>query len=171
MAWDESKVKRVKKGVSEGGQFTTKEGIERAGTAAREAAGLTKDGWRTGSGDIELAKRFMEARNRLAKDKAGFLSDYTADELAKSGKRIFLHEDGENGFLVDNGDLQNLFSTNRKGSRSVLLAIEQGAKTLDCFDGFLPGYYSGFGFKEYKREANWTPGGPDVVFMRMEKKE
>ena len=56
MAWDESKVKRVKKGSSEGGQFTTKEGIERAGTAAREAAGLTKDGWRTGSGDTELAK-------------------------------------------------------------------------------------------------------------------
>lgn len=43
MAWDESKVKRVSKGRREGGQFTTKEGIERAATAAREAAGLPPD--------------------------------------------------------------------------------------------------------------------------------
>ena len=25
--------------------------------------------------------------------------------------------------------------------------------------------------EEYKREANWTPGGPDVVFMRLKDKK
>ena len=47
-------------------------------------------------------------------------------------------------------------------------AIElDGVQYLDCFDGFLPSYYEKFGFVEYKREANWTEGGPDVVYMRM----
>jgi len=50
-----------------------------------------------------------------------------------------------------------------------LTAIDAGAKTLDCFDLYLPGWYSKFGFKEYKREANWTEGEPDVVYMRLEK--
>ena len=27
-------------------------------------------------------------------------------------------------------------------------------------------FYEQFGFKEFKREANWTPGGPDNVYMR-----
>lgn len=49
--------------------------------------------------------------------------------------------------------------------------VASGARTLDCFDGFLPKYYSGFGFEEYKREANWTLGEPDVVYMRLRKEQ
>ena len=40
------------------------------------------------------------------------------------------------------------------------------ARTLDCFDGFLPDFYAEFGFVEYKREPNWDPKGADVVYMR-----
>ena len=91
--------------------------------------------------------------------------------MANSDKELFLHEDGKNGFILDNGDLQSVFSTNNQGKRSVWLAIAKGAVTLDCFDGFLPDWYPHFGFEEYKREPNWTPGEADVVFMRLRKDE
>lgn len=51
------------------------------------------------------------------------------------------------------------------GSALAESAVENGAQVLDCFDGFLPAFYERFGFREYRRDANWTPGGPDVVFM------
>lgn len=82
---------------------------------------------------------------------------------------MLLHEYVYNRFILDNGDLQSVFSTNNQGKRSVWLAIERGAVTLDCLDDFLPGWYSQFGFEEYKREANLTPGEADVVFMRLRK--
>ncbi|MGW4158714.1 hypothetical protein [Streptomyces sp. NPDC004788] len=49
----------------------------------------------------------------------------------------------------------------------VRAAIAHGAHLLDCFDGFLPTYYRGFGFVETERIPNWTPGQPDVVFMAL----
>ena len=51
------------------------------------------------------------------------------------------------------------------GSRLVGDALHNGAEVLDCFDGFLPEFYARHGFVEVTREPNWTPGGPDVVFM------
>lgn len=171
MSWNEQDHPRVSEGKTGGGQFTTKEGIDRAGKAAQESAGLTKGGWRSGKHDLELAKKFIEARDQLAKDKIGYLSDYTPEELARSNKELFLHEDGMNGFALEDGDLQNLFSVNHQGGRSILVAIEKGAKTLDCFDPWLPKRYAEFGFVEYKREANWTAGGPDVVYMRLKEKK
>ena len=56
------------------------------------------------------------------------------------------------------------------GRRSMELVLAKGAQTLDCFDGFLPDFYSKFGFVEYKREPNWVPGKADVVYMRLEDK-
>lgn len=50
------------------------------------------------------------------------------------------------------------------------LVLAKGAQTLDCFDGFLPDFYSKFGFVGYKREPNWVPGKADVVYMRLEDK-
>lgn len=92
---------RVPAGKTEGGQFTTKDGIDAAGRAAEEAAGLTENGWRIGKHDLELAKRFIEARDKLPGKRIGFLSDYTAEEMANSDKELFLHEDGKNGFILD----------------------------------------------------------------------
>ena len=59
----------------------------------------------------------------------------------------------------------------RKGSGDEELARRfLEARTLDCFDGYLPDFYSKFGFVEYKREPNWVPGKADVVYMRLEDK-
>lgn len=51
------------------------------------------------------------------------------------------------------------------GSQLVSDALHNGAEVLDCFDGFLPEFYARHGFVEVTREPNWTPGGPDVVYM------
>jgi len=51
------------------------------------------------------------------------------------------------------------------GKTLVKFAIEKGAKSLDCFDGYLVEFYSKEGFMEVYREPNWNEGGADVVFM------
>lgn len=81
-----------------------------------------------------------------------------------------LSPDGKSGFGVTfNHELIGLFSlVPGRGKDMVEEAIGlDHVEYLDCFDGFLPSYYEQFGFVEYKREANWTEGGPDVVYMRM----
>lgn len=96
------------------------------------------------------------------------LGRYTVDEY--SLMRCFLTSDGGAGFAIkSDGDLVNVFNlTGIKGFGSILVnaAIELGAQKLDCFDGFLPEFYAGFGFREVSREKNWTEGQPDVVYMR-----
>lgn len=61
--------------------------------------------------------------------------------------------------------LFNNSTTRGLGRELVKAAIGSGAIHLDCFDGFLVGYYQSLGFVETHREPNWTPGGPDVVYM------
>lgn len=163
------------KGSPIGGQFTTGPGgsgksQDTIVEAAREAAGLTPPGWESSRGNMEVARNFVKARNEVPERFQHVLSHSNADELIEAGAEIFLHEDGMNGFLISpEGDLQNLFSNNSKGRDTLLTAIKAGAKTLDCFDVYLPGWYAKFGFVEYKREANWTEGEPDIVYMRLEK--
>ena len=83
----------------------------------------------------------------------------------------FLAAGGKAGFVISReGDLQQVFNASDEkgiGAHLIRHAIDKGARTLDCFDGFLPSYYSRFGFEEVGREANWTPGGPDVVYMAL----
>lgn len=87
--------------------------------------------------------------------------------------RYFLHADGKSGFGLlyhDSGDAEliALFSlVSGRGPDMVRLSVVNGANLLDCFDGFLPKYYESFGFSEYARESNWTPGLPDVVYMSL----
>jgi hypothetical protein len=97
------------------------------------------------------------------------VSDYSVEELGQM--KLFLLKGGKAGYAIKNGDeLVNLFNAGGKathlaGQWLVLHAIEQGARRLDCFDSGLPEFYAKFGFKEVRREKNWTPGEPDVVFM------
>ena len=72
------------------------------------------------------------------------------------------------GYAVsENGKLTSVFSSIKgQGTNIMQSAIKNGARHLDCFDGFLPTFYSKFGFKEVRREKNWTAGQPDVVYMR-----
>lgn len=98
----------------------------------------------------------------------------TSPFVESDGARYFLDVDdvaarGMAGFVIRaDGDLTNVFSTSRgQGDRLMAAALEAGAETLDCFDGYLPTFYARHGFVIYAREANWTPGGPDVVFMAL----
>ena len=74
------------------------------------------------------------------------------------------------GYCVINGELCSFWSI--IGGRGTWLldnAIADGAYHLNCFDGYLPTFYKKRGFKEYQREHNWTPSGPDVIYMKKEK--
>lgn len=79
----------------------------------------------------------------------------------------YLTADGRSGFCVrHDGELVFVFSTVRgRGEYLVRAAIDRGADHLDCFDGYLTQFYGRLGFVETRREPNWTPGGPDVVWM------
>lgn len=109
----------------------------------------------------------------------GFLTEHTEAEI-KQG-RAFLSQDGKTGFFIsDTGDLQNVFRNpggiKGSGALAVQRAVQLGARTLDAYDGFLPGLYEDAGFRVVGRMAwkdefapsGWdyeTYGRPDVVFM------
>ncbi len=80
---------------------------------------------------------------------------------------FYLHADARSGFAITpDGELCLLFSlVPGRGNDMMERAVWFGANHLDCFDGYLPGLYARHGFVEIWREPNWTPGGPDVVYM------
>jgi hypothetical protein len=106
------------------------------------------------------------------------LSPHTPEEFAAN--KVYVTPEGDSGFMVTpDGDLQNVFNNSPvrgAGKAAVERAVAEGATTLDAYDGFLPGYYSQFGFRETGRmkfvdeyaPEGWdfeTQGRPDVVFM------
>ncbi|MEU4155712.1 hypothetical protein [Actinoplanes sp. NPDC026670] len=116
----------------------------------------------------------LPATYRGALDTARRMSDRVAEatsapEEMPDTARYFITRDGKSGFGISReGELIGLFSLiPGRGNDLMGWAIGLGVERLDCFDGFLPTYYRNYGFAEYKREANWTPGGPDVVYMRL----
>jgi hypothetical protein len=96
------------------------------------------------------------------------IDSFLSHDVDYSEHRCFLTEDETAGFAISpDGDLQSVFNVGRPGRGSALVAdaLAHGALTLDCFDGFLPTFYGARGWVEVRREPNWTPGEPDVVFM------
>lgn len=82
----------------------------------------------------------------------------------------YLSDDGVTGYAINKGELISVFSLFKgQGKAIVTDAINNGAWKLDCFDGYLKGFYESFGFKVIRREPNWTKGEPDVLFMRLGK--
>lgn len=63
------------------------------------------------------------------------------------------------------------------GADAVRHAIDNGGFCLDCYEGFLPGYYARFGFRECGRfpfDPTMAPypwdranGTPDVIYMSL----
>jgi hypothetical protein len=107
-----------------------------------------------------------------------YLSDNPVEDLAKS--RLFLSDDGRVGYaLSPDGYLGNIFNNGGPrgaGKEALIQALTDGAKTGDCFDGFLTQLYTDAGFKEVKRvpwddqyaPKGWnylTDGRPDVVYL------
>lgn len=143
------------------------------GVGRRSGVRFTED-----SGPVHIG-RFTEGLKRNSR--AWNLRELSADELANS--RVFLAENGEAGFVVSpEGDLQNVFNNGPKGTGvgadMVEHAIENGAVTLDAYDGFLPRFYTEHGFAETGRmkfNPEYAPDGwnfeaddsPDVVFMSL----
>src|SRR5690554_1178946 len=112
---------------------------------------------------------FATAREESAKVREATSSVAEINQATNQHDRFMLTADGQSGFIVRNGgELIALFSTVKgRGHDLVQIAVQCGAEYLDCFDGFLPELYAKHGFKEVKRELNWTVGGPDVVYMQL----
>ena len=98
---------------------------------------------------------------------AASLTDYRDPRSLPVGARPYIAPDDLSGFVVTaDGEIVGLWSATRGRGRDLVAdAIAAGGSHLDCFDGYLPTLYAAHGFTETYREPNWTPGGPDVVWM------
>lgn len=108
---------------------------------------------------------------------ARMLTHYSAAEYATM--RCYLTADDSCGFALNAEDeLVSLFNSGVPGAgrEALRAAVERGARTLCCFDGFLPRLYGSLGWEETGRvafdpaqaPAGWDVakhGTPDVVFM------
>jgi len=161
--------------------------VEWAITRARSAVLLAtfdpnqprdEDGkWTDGGGGFSSAspQEFITARDKSTRQQ--YLSPLKPEDL--SGHTLLTTADKKVGAAIDpQGDLQNVFNNGGpKGAAAdvIVAAIDQGARTLDCYDGHLPRYYRQFGFEETGRikfnpefAHGWDVqkgGQPDVVFM------
>lgn len=99
------------------------------------------------------------------------------DELDPDA-RLFVSPDLTAGFAIQpDNELTQVFNYGPKGqgAAAVRAAITLGANHLNCFDGYLTGYYERLGFTEVERvpfdpalaPEDWSSddGTPDVVFM------
>ena len=125
---------------------------------------------------------FYQARQLCTRP--SYLTKYSASDLQRlqqKGFTFYLNASQDAGYMLSpTHDLQSVFNAGRPGQGKAIMrhALKQGARTLDCFDGYLPRYYGQFGFREYKREA-WNPafqppgwnetrdGKPDCVYMKI----
>ena len=111
-----------------------------------------------------------------------FVEAKSLEEYSKKGTELFISLSGQSGFaLTSDGDLVSLFKKDGTTDANVLheamvVGIANGAKKLDCFDGFLPTHYAQYGFVAVAQVAfndefappNWNyerDGKPSVVFM------
>ena len=111
---------------------------------------------------------FVRAFGKAYKDLASVRDSCSSPDEINWGQCVcYLEEDSNSGYAIRNGyELICVFSRFKgRGGAIVQSAINNGAESLDCFDGYLTGLYSRHGFVEYKREPNWTEGEPDVVYM------
>ena len=130
---------------------------------------------RVGEATIEhsstSSKEFYKTLNQARADSSRVAEAthiYKPSEYEKMN--TYLSPDKKSGFAVKpDGDLVSVFSLEKgRGNTIVQQAKEAGATKLDAFDnGYLKEFYQKHGFKEYKREPNWTGKGPDVVYMKL----
>jgi len=116
---------------------------------------------------------FLAARNRSSR--LAYLTELTPADLVDY--LLILNTAGSGVAVSPSGDIQNLFrnppTPPGMGARPLVMAIDAGRRTLDCYDGPLPRYYRCFGFEETARvkfDPAYAHGvfgdAPDVVYMR-----
>ncbi len=110
---------------------------------------------------------FLAARNRSSRPE--FFTPHTPQEIANF--KLFMNHEGTVGAAVSpEGDIQSVFNNSGvkgAGGAAIAHAKAVGGQKLDAFDGKLPSIYKAHGFVEDRREKNYTPGGPDVVYMKL----
>ncbi len=91
---------------------------------------------------ISSPKAFREAVKGNARD--SFITLYSESEYACT--RTYLNAEGTCGFAITaDNELVSLFNNgphHGQGEYAIRAAIELGARTLMCFDGFLPVYFA-----------------------------
>lgn len=87
-----------------------------------------------------------------------------------SGHTCWVTGDAHTGFALSPQDeLVNVFSrVKARGDALLRFAVRSSPRLhLNCIGGgYLEQLYSRHGFEVYRREPNWTPGAPDVLFMK-----
>lgn len=100
----------------------------------------------------------------LVRENLSSLADFIAAPEAEC--HYYLSSDGRSGFFIHGTTIRGLFSLEPgRGSVLVTSAIKAGGRRLECYDGYLSALYGRHGFVVVEREANWTEGEPDVVWM------
>jgi hypothetical protein len=123
------------------------------------------------------AEAFVGARKKAKRQQ--FLTHYTPDEM--TGFMIRMVPGKDAGYAIKpDGDLINVFNATgekKTGIGDLLIrdAIKNGAKKLDCYNGFLVDFYTRHGFVEVGRDKwneEYRPEGwldsdktPDIIYM------
>ena len=104
--------------------------------------------------DTEARRLFWQ---RICKVRVVRMQDLGSNEMLDIG-----------GFIVLHGELKSLWcDMPGNGPALIRYAMSLGATKLSCFDGYLVGLYSQFGFKVVRREPNWVQGEPDLCYMEL----
>jgi len=122
-----------------------------------------KDFRKVSKNEFIEALKFVQENYKVIRDNTTAWNEIKDDTASYylSGNPAFM------GFAVSlSGELTSVFSAIKgNGDKILSNAVILGANNLDCFDGYLVSFYERHGFKEVRREANWTAGAADVVFM------
>lgn len=143
-----------------------------------------------GSPDVRMyqdtdAQTFVDALNegRNSDVKNGWcVSPKEVSDLTQPGVKSYLAENGQAGFVINNGDIEAVFTNKAKGAPKgladslMLRALSAGGNKLDCYGETLAKLYSKYGFepvarvefnKTYANEG-WSPdkGEPFIYVMK-----
>lgn len=115
------------------------------------------------------AAEFAAALKTAHNSHKAFVSPQSERNLIEMEARCFLTESGDAGYYMrPDGYVGGLFNGGKVkgvGHNLLLHAVESGATSLDCFDGYLSSRYSEYGFKvvaRYTWDDEFTPPGWDV---------
>ena len=131
------------------------------------------------------AQTFVDALNegRNSDVKNGWcVSPKEVSDLTQPGVKSYLAENGQAGFVINNGDIEAVFTNKAKGAPRgladslMLRALSAGGNKLDCYGETLATIYSRYGFEpvarvEFNREVanpGWdaSKGEPYVYVMK-----
>lgn len=131
----------------------------------------------------DASKAFHSAISAAKKGNAFGAFVHAYEQKEYEDMSLYLSDGGEAGMAITKtGDIVSVFNNPKTGTKKGVarhlldMALQNGGKKLDCFDGFLPKLYAKYGFvpvarmkfaREYAPEG-WNferDGEPDVLFF------